>query len=59
MATQTVTTTVTIETSVQAGGSVLDAGRYLIELPSDYDPAEVTGEDVLLDSAIRVVERLS
>lgn len=36
-----------------AGGAVVQAGRYRIELPQDYDESQVTAEDVLLDGRLR------
>jgi hypothetical protein len=48
--------TVTVPEDVQAGGNVLPAGSYEVALPCDYDPAAVTGEDILLDDAIVIVD---
>lgn len=56
MTTQIVT--VTIEDDARAGGNILYAGTYRIEIPADYDPELVTGEDILCDPAIKVVEEL-
>lgn len=50
--------TVTITENVHAAGSVLYAGTYRVEMPADYDPALVTGEDILLDDAITIIEEL-
>lgn len=50
--------TVTITEDVQAGGNVLHAGTYRVEMPADYDPALVTGEDILMDDAITIVEQV-
>lgn len=50
--------TVTITEDVQAGGNVLYAGTYRVEMPADYDPALVTGEDILMDGQIVIVEQV-
>lgn len=50
--------TVTITEDVQAGGNVLHAGTYRVEMPADYDPALVTGEDILMDGQIVIVEQV-
>lgn len=41
----------------RVGMNVLYAGTYTVEMPADYDPALVTGEDILADGQIRIVER--
>lgn len=48
--------TVTITEDVQAAGTTLYAGTYRVEMPTDYAPAAVTGEDILLDDALRIVD---
>jgi hypothetical protein len=45
---------VRVDNDVHAGGNILYAGEYIVTMPSDYDPTLVTGEDILLDNAIRV-----
>ena len=45
---------VTLTEDTIAGGT-LSAGTYLVEMPVDYDPARITGEDILLDPALRDV----
>lgn len=32
------------------------AGDYRVLMPSDYDPAQVTGDDLVQDSAVRIVD---
>lgn len=43
----------------RAGGSVLESGTYRVQMPADYDPDLVTGEDILLDDGIVVLARLN
>src|SRR5690606_35140369 len=43
--------TVTVTDDAHAAGSILPAGTYRVEMPADYDPAKVTGEDILGDPA--------
>jgi len=50
---------ITLNTDTHTSGNILYAGTYLVEMPADYDPSEVTGEDVLLDDAITVIEEVS
>lgn len=50
--------TVTITEDAKAGGNVLYAGTYRVEMPADYDPALVTGEDILMDGQIVIVEQV-
>jgi hypothetical protein len=50
---------VQVAKDVEVAGNILYAGRYRIEIPEDYDPALVTGEDILCDEQIRVVEEVS
>lgn len=47
--------TVTITEDVRAAGTILYAGTYRVEMPVDYEPAAVTGEDILLDDAVWIV----
>lgn len=47
--------TVTI-TETRTAFEVLAAGTYRVEMPADYDAATVTGEDILYDNAIRIVD---
>lgn len=47
--------TVTITEDVQVAGTTLYAGTYRVEMPTDYNPAIVTGEDILLDDALWIV----
>lgn len=54
--TQTRIATVTLDEDVQAGGTILYAGTYRVEMPADYDPAGVTGEDILMDDSIQIVD---
>lgn len=49
---------VAITENVQAGWNVLYAGTYRVEMPADYDPALVTGEDILMDGQITIIEEL-
>lgn len=49
---------VAITEDVHAGGNVLYAGTYRVEMPADYDPALVTGEDILMDGQITIIEEL-
>lgn len=51
----TKTATVTVATAKTANG-YLPAGTYRVEMPSDYDPALVTGEDIVEDGAITIVD---
>lgn len=46
---------VTIVEDVRAGMNILEAGAYTVEMPEDYDPALVTGEDIIMDESVRVV----
>ena len=48
--------TVTVDSDVQAGGNVLAAGEYLVAMPSDYDATEVTGEAILMDGMLVIVD---
>lgn len=36
-------------------GQHLAAGAYRVEMPADYDPAAVTGADILSDAALSIV----
>ena len=38
------------------GYGTLYAGEYLVKMPVDYDPDKVEAEDIVLDSAITVVD---
>ena len=51
------TATVRVEENAQDSrtGNILYAGTYRIELPADYDPALVTGVDILCDDQIHVL----
>jgi hypothetical protein len=53
----TKTQRITIETT-EANGNRLGAGTYWIEMPADYDVDAITGEDVLLDDALRIMPEL-
>jgi hypothetical protein len=55
--TSTKTQRITIETT-EANGNRLDAGTYWIEMPAGYDVDAITGEDVLLDDALRIMPEL-
>jgi hypothetical protein len=48
--------TVHVADDVTARGNVLYAGTYRVEMPADYEPSEVTGEDILCDGALRIVD---
>ena len=45
---------VTVERA-EAGGHVIESGTYTVDMPADYDPDWVTGEDILMDGAMCVV----
>lgn len=47
---------VVVAEDVRAGANVLYAGTYTVALPLSYDAHAVTGEDVLMDGAITVLE---
>jgi len=47
--------TVILTEDAAAAGSILAAGTYRVEMPAHYDPAIVTGEDILCDYAMRIV----
>ena len=38
------------------GVNIIEAGTYRVEMPADYDPAIVTGEDIEKDGALQIVE---
>ena len=40
---------------VQGYGTV-EAGEYLVEMPSDYDPALVGAEDIIMDESMRILD---
>lgn len=50
------TALVTVSDNAEAGGNVLYAGIYCVEMPGDYDSELLTGEDILMDDAVWVVE---
>jgi len=50
------TATLTFDADTTANGSTLYAGTYTVSMPDDYDPALVTGEDVLCDHQIVIVD---
>lgn len=53
-----ITTSVTVEKAV-ALGNVLASGTYTVRLPADYDSSLVTGEDILCDDSISLVDPVS
>jgi len=52
-ATRTVTLTVSEYCEL---GHRLPAGTYTVEMPADYDASEVTGADIIHDSAIVICD---
>lgn len=55
MATQKIATVTTREDAT-ACGNALNAGTYRVSMPADYDPALVTGADILCDDAMWIVD---
>jgi hypothetical protein len=47
---------VTVAEDARTETGILYAGTYRVEMPADYVPAAVTGEDILMDDQIRIVE---
>jgi hypothetical protein len=38
------------------GYGIFSAGRYLVEMPSDYDETTITAEDIVHDAALTIMD---
>lgn len=54
MTTKTATVTITETTEIEGYG-IFPAGDYCVEMPVEYDPKDITADDIVHDYALRVV----